>query len=572
MIRSSDTAAHAPTRQVTAQRYQAAVSPTAPQVSGLEKLAEFGMGVAKVKHQIDEEVFQADLTMAADKYSTTIKAIDPAAFVKDPEGAMKSAGIDEMYALVSEAPIGMQRVLRKKIDVMAAGTKASMTAAHTTRETARAAVYNTSKELRDTGNVTQEHWDMVMTLDKDTQHNTVEAMAQIAITEGHLELFNRMASDSRLSPELHANVEVWKRQAEGIADAKTREQEAAKRRQAIEATKVHKEHLKTLSNQAVMEMLSKGTPLDVVLSLAPINSNVKRDEVEWAVRSNPALHRTVAASSVLNTDKYLMSSMFANPLSPDGKTPSSSFGTAAATLKMYLDVRGNVESLEGVGLTSNQRQAVQAAQTLTSRTGGYFSVNLYRALIATPHPMPVDYSAEKKRDVAVMKDLSRSQQIKYQQEKAALIRYGLPPEEAAVKATEYVKADAHDVGGITITGITGVRNILSETIGVHVEDTILDEVINTTIDKHLGAASVSYFGTNQDLSKWTQYGDNGGTVLFQHKEALGLLIAVTPDMFKKTAREFKQKDVTYGKPEDLRRVDHPDRYHTVGAGYPIRSY
>ncbi|MDH1220969.1 hypothetical protein [Aeromonas caviae] len=447
-----------------------------------------------------------------------------------------------------------------------------MTAAHDTREKVRAAVYNTSNELRATGDVSPEHWESVMALKGEAQQHAIASMAQIAITEGRMELFDRMAQDQRLAPELQDNVEVWKRQAQSMIDAKKREEEAAARRRAIEANKAHNEALKAQRQMAVLGMLSQGTPMEVVMSLAPINDGVKRDEVEWAVRSNPALHRTVAATSVLNTDKYLMEAMFANPVSPDGKTPSQTFQAAANTLQMYLDVRGGVDALEGVGLTKTQRQAVQAALMLSRKSGEDFAGSLYRSLTtATPYMLPVNSADERKRDSEVMAGLNMTQREAYKREKEGLMHFGLSPAEASEKAAEYVTADTHDANGVTVTGITGVRNMLGETLGVHIEDKVLNEVINTTIDKTLANASSAYFGSNQPLDKWHQFTDMDGTLIFQHKDNFGLMVQVTPDMFKKTASEFKQQDVTYGKDEPSRRTEHADQYERVGAGYPVRK-
>ena len=84
-------------------------------------------------------------------------------------------------------------------------------------------------------------------------------------------------------------------------------------------------------------------------------------------------------------------------------------------------------------------------------------------------------------------------------------------------------------------------------------------------------ASNAYFGTNQTLDKWHQFTDLDGSLIFQHKDNFGLMVKVTPDMFKKTASEFKQKDVTYGKDEPTRRAEHTDQYERVGAGYPVRK-
>ncbi len=571
-IRQSGFGSLEPTRQVTAQRYQASVAPAPRQLSGLEKLAEFGMQSLQYKHQIDQEVLQADLSIAVEKYEDAIKGMDPSDFAKDPEGALKAAGIDDLYGLIEKAPIGRQSEIRKKIDYLRDKTTTSMTAAHDTREKVRAAVYNTSNELRTSGDVSPEHWESVMALKGEAQQHAIASMAQIAITEGRMELFDRMAQDQRLSPELHDNVEVWKRQAQSMIDAKKREEEAAARRRAIEANKAHKAALKAQNQMAVLGMLSRGTPMEVVMSLAPINDGVKRDEVEWAVRSNPALHRTVAATSVLNTDKHLMASMFANPLSPDGKTPSPTFQAAANTLQMYMDVRGGVDSLEGVGLTQKQRQAVVAAMSLSRKSGEDFASSLYRSLTtAAPYKMPVNSAEDSKRDAEVKKRLNLSQRGAYQREKEALMHFGLSPEEASEKAAEYVTADTYDAGGVTVTGIKGIRNMLGETLGVHVEDNVLDEVINATIDKTLGAASHAYFGTNQPLDKWQQFTDMDGTVIFQHKDRFDLMMQITPEMFKKTASEFKQKDVTYGKDEPTRRADHAEMYEQVGAGYPVRK-
>lgn len=571
-IRQSGFGSLEPTRQVTAQRYQASVAPAPRQLSGLEKLAEFGMQSLQYKRQIDQEVLQADLSIAVEKYEDAIKGMDPSDFAKDPEGALKAAGIDDLYGLIEKAPIGRQSEIRKKIDYLRDKTTTSMTAAHDTREKVRAAVYNTSNELRSTGDVSPEHWESVMALKGEAQQHAIASMAQIAITEGRMELFDRMAQDQRLSPELHDNLEVWKRQAQAMIDAKKREEEAAARRRAIEAQKAHKAALKAQNQMAVLGMLSRGTPMEVVMSLAPINDGVKRDEVEWAVRSNPALHRTVAATSVLNTDKHLMVSMFANPLSSDGKTPSPTFQAAANTLQMYMDVRGGVDSLEGVGLTQKQRQAVVAAMSLSRKSGEDFASSLYRSLTtATPYKMPVNSAEDSKRDAEVKKSLNLSQRGAYQREKEALMYFGLSPEEASEKAAEYVTADTYDAGGVTVTGVKGIRNMLGETLGVHVEDNVLDEVINATIDKTLGAASHAYFGTNQPLDKWQQFTDMDGTVIFQHKDRFDLMMQITPEMFKKTASEFKQKDVTYGKDEPTRRADHAEMYEQVGAGYPVRK-
>lgn len=571
-IRQSGFGSLEPTRQVTAQRYQASVAPAPRQLSGLEKLAEFGMQTLQYKRQIDQEVLQADLSIAVEKYEDAIKGMDPSDFAKDPEGALKAAGIDDLYGLIEKAPIGRQSEIRKKIDYLRDKTTTSMTAAHDTREKVRAAVYNTSNELRSTGDVSPEHWESVMALKGEAQQHAIASMAQIAITEGRMELFDRMAQDQRLSLELHDNLEVWKRQAQAMIDAKKREEEAAARRRAIEAQKAHKAALKAQNQMAVLGMLSRGTPMEVVMSLAPINDGVKRDEVEWAVRSNPALHRTVAATSVLNTDKHLMASMFANPLSPDGKTPSPTFQAAANTLQMYMDVRGGVDSLEGVGLTQKQRQAVVAAMSLSRKSGEEFASSLYRSLTtAAPYMLPVNSAEDMKRDAEVKKHLNLSQRGAYQREKEALMHFGLSPEEASEKAAEYVTVDTYDAGGVTVTGVKGIRNMLGETLGVHVEDNVLDEVINATIDKTLGAASHAYFGANQPLDKWQQFTDMDGTVIFQHKDRFDLMMQITPEMFKKTASEFKLKDVAYGKDESTRRTDHAEMYEQVGAGYPVRK-
>lgn len=571
-IRQSGFGSLEPTRQITAQRYKASVVPAPRQLSGLEKLAEFGMQFLQYKHQIDQEVLQADLSIAVEKYEDAIKGMDPSDFAKDPEAALKAAGINDLYGLIEKAPIGRQSEIRKKIDYLRDKTTTSMTAAHDTREKVRAAVYNTSNELRTSGDVSPEHWESVMALKGDAQQHAIASMAQIAITEGRMELFDRMAQDQRLAPELHDNVEVWKRQAQSMIDAKKREEEAAARRRAIEANKAHKEALKAQRQMAVLGMLSQGTPMEVVMSLAPINDGVKRDEVEWAVRSNPALHRTVAATSVLNTDKHLMAAMFANPVSPDGKTPSPTFQAAANTLQMYLDVRGGVDALEGVGLTKTQRQAVQAALMLSRKSGEDFAGSLYRSLTtATPYMLPVNSADERKRDSEVIAGFNMTQRDAYKREKESLMHFGLSPAEASEKAAEYVTADAHNANGVTITGITGVRNMLGETLGVHIEDKVLNEVINTTIDKTLTNASNAYFGSNQPLDKWHQFTDMDGTLIFQHKDHFGLMVQVTPDMFKKTASEFKQQDVAYGKDEPSRRTEHADQYERVGAGYPVRK-
>lgn len=104
------------------------------------------------KRQIDQEVLQADLSIAVEKYEDAIKGMDPSDFAKDPEGALKAAGIDDLYGLrIEKAPIGRQSEIRKKIDYLRDKTTTSMTAAHDTREKVRAAVYNTSNELRSTG-------------------------------------------------------------------------------------------------------------------------------------------------------------------------------------------------------------------------------------------------------------------------------------------------------------------------------------------------------------------------------------------------------------------------------------
>lgn len=87
----------------------------------------------KYKHQIDQEVLQADLSIAVEKYEDAIKGMDPSDFAKDPEGSLKAAGIDDLYGLI-ESPIGRQSEIRKKIDYLRDKTTASMTAAHDTRE------------------------------------------------------------------------------------------------------------------------------------------------------------------------------------------------------------------------------------------------------------------------------------------------------------------------------------------------------------------------------------------------------------------------------------------------------
>jgi len=73
MIRSSGINPHQPTREVTAQRYQAAVTPAPQKVSGVEKLLDFGMSFAKQKHQWNAEVMEAEVSMASEDYNNAIK-------------------------------------------------------------------------------------------------------------------------------------------------------------------------------------------------------------------------------------------------------------------------------------------------------------------------------------------------------------------------------------------------------------------------------------------------------------------------------------------------------------------
>lgn len=95
-----------------------------------------------------------------------------------------------------------------------------------------------------------------------------------------------------------------------------------------------------------------------------------------------------------------------------------------------------------------------------------FASSLYRSLTtATPYKMPVNSAEDSKRDAEVKKSLNLSQRGAYQREKEALMYFGLSPEEASEKAAEYVTADTYDAGGVTVTGVKGIRNMLGDSRG-----------------------------------------------------------------------------------------------------------
>lgn len=571
MIRSSEFGSLEPTRQVTAQRYQASVTPGPQEKTGLEKLADFGMGVLKYKHQVDQEVLQADLSMATEKYEDAIKSMDPEDFAKDPDAALKAAGIEDMYALLDKAPPGRQAELRKKIDYLRDSTTTSMTTAANQKAKLRATVYNTSNELRTTGDVSEDHWSMVMSLPKEAQKHAIASLAQIAITEGHVALFDRMYQDKRLSPDLHDNVESWKRQATDRIESKKREAEMEARRRAKEAEKANKAALKVQAQNAAIGMLASGFPIDYVMALPHINSGVKRDELEGFIMSNPALHQQVAVHSVLNADKAMFKAGLANPLAPDGKSPAPHFIYAMNTLHGYKKARGGWDGLEGIGVTEKQRQMLEAAE-LTRSPDEDFTSSMFRVMTTAPkHTAPVDTKEIRERDRAAMEGLNLSQQDQYWREVQALTLYGVPHERASEKALEKVTADTFDAGGVTVTGASQIKNTLGEALGVEADDRVMGEVINTTIDKTLANASSAYFGTNQPLSNWQQFTSLDGTLIFRHIDRPALMVPVTTDQFKRTASEFKQKDVTYGKDEPTRRTEHREMYRSVGAGYPVRT-
>ncbi|MND60162.1 hypothetical protein D3C80_513840 [compost metagenome] len=566
MIRSSAINPHQPTREVTAQRYQAAVTPAPQKVSGVEKLLDFGMNFAKQKHQWNAEVMEAEVSMASEDYNNAIKTMQPAEFVKDPDAAMKSAGIDKLYEQIDKAPPGTQKLLRMQIDRMRDKTTASMTAAYNTQETVKAAVYNTSAELRQTGTLSDKNWDQVIALPADQQVHALGSVAQIAISEGHTAIFDKALNDPRINPELHDNILNWQRQAVDRQAKKTKEAAVEARRAQKEQADTFKAQQEGIQLQGALGSVAAGMPIGYVAQ----SYGLSQSKIEKAVAANPALHQKFLSVGSLSGDRALMETGLAHPVGPDGVTPSPAFKQSAHLIQQVVNARGGDYSrLEGE-LSQDMVRRLQRADLANIKAGGQnFTQALFTELTTTPNGGKyTDDAPARKALAAAGEGLTTAQQSALANEYDAHRSRGVSTAQALELAQETVTKGSSDFGGVTISDTNALKNNIGRTLGTEPTDASVKTVAMATVDRYLAAASQAYFGTNQPLPQWQQLGGMNGALTFRHVSGQPF-ITIPTDAFAKVAEEYQQNDAAFGMAPEQARVTNPEQFHMVGAGYPV---
>lgn len=566
MIRSSEFGSRQPTREVTAQRYQAAVTPAPQKVSGVEKLLDFGMSFAKQKHQWNKEVMEAEVSMASEDYTNAIKNMQPAEFVKDPDAAMKSAGIDKLYEQIDKAPPGTQKLLRMQIDRMKEKTTTSMQAAYTTQETVKAAVYNTSAELRQTGTLSDKNWDQVIALPADQQVHALGSVAQIAISEGHTAIFDKALNDPRINPELHDNILNWQRQAVDRQEQKAKEAAVEARRVQKEQADAFKAQQEGIQLTSALGSVGAGMPISYVAQ----RYGLSQSKIEKAVAANPSLHQKLLSTGSLSGDRALMETGLAHPVSPDGVTPSPAFKQSAHLIQQIVNARGGDYSrLEGE-LPQDMVRRLQRADLANTKAGGKdFTKALFTELTTAPNGGKyTDDAPARKALVAAGEGLNMAQQSALANEYDAHRARGVPTTQALELAQETVTKGSTDFGGVVISDTNALKNNIGRTLGTEPTDASVHTVAMKTVDRYLATASQAYFGTNQPLPQWQQLGGTNGALTFRHVSGQPF-ITIPADAFAKVAKEYQQNDATFGMDPALARVTHPEALRSVGAGYPV---
>jgi len=229
-------------------------------------------------------------------------------------------------------------------------TTASMTAAYNTQETVKAAVYNTSTELRQTGTLTDKNWEQVIALPADQQVHALGSVAQIAISEG----------------ELHDNILNWQRQAVDRQAKKTKEAAVEARRAQKEQADAFKAQQEGIQLQGALGSVAAGMPIGYVAQ----SYGLSQSKIEKAVAANPALHQKLLSVGSLSGDRALMETGLAHPVGPDGVTPSPAFKQSAHLIQQVVNARGGDYSrLEGE-LSQDMVRRLQRADLANIKAGG----------------------------------------------------------------------------------------------------------------------------------------------------------------------------------------------------------
>lgn len=568
MIRSSEFGSRQPTREVTAQRYQAAVTPAPQKVSGVEKLLDFGMKAAQTKFQWDQEVLQADMTAASEKTTAAIKAMKPADYVKDPEAAWKVAGGDSMYALIDSAPPGAQKMLRKQIDTMKAKAENSMQLTYAASEKVRATVYNTSHHLREQGTITPEMWGNVVGLDSDGQKAAVNAMNQQAITDGNMQYFKDAKARTDLDPEIHDDILRAERQAQNAIDEKARLAAAEQRRKIKEQKEAKKESEQNTANALALQLVEGGAAPQYAIAVTGAKSSV----INKAIATNEQLATRVRRGSVLGHEKAQVDAGLQTPSNPDG-TMSKTFAMGADLMGKYITANnGDVYSLQGSLLSEHDTMLAAMSQAEADETGEAFAQVLYRNKLTVPDASKIaGVTKDQKAEIQeITSNMTISQKENFTREFNATIAQGFGYDRTLKHVQESIqRGTVTTEDGYVISGLTTITNKLKTSLGVDsADDDFAQKVVVNTVDKTLAQASTAQ-GKVANRGDWIQQSAYDGTLYFRHIDG-GALVAIGTDSFNKYASEMQKADVTTGMSEAEARVAHPEQFQNVG-NYSIRK-
>ncbi|WP_421276155.1 hypothetical protein [Aeromonas veronii] len=555
MIRQSETVAPEQT-QVTAQQYQAAVTPRVEAQSGLSKLIEFGQQAYHTKWVHDQEVLQADMHIATEKFEDAVKKIPMEEFVKDPDAHLKSAGIDELYKYVDQAPLGNQELMRKQIDYLRDSTKTAIQQTYAVKEHARATVFNVTQEVQSGGTISPEHWAQVNALPKESQTQAISSMAQVAITSGNLALFEQMKKDANLDPSLRPKIEQWERQTQTRIHNMQREQEQDARRARKDAEKAHKESLKTMANNAAIQLIANGYPIDyAVKQFDGTNSH----KVEAAIRSNPNLYFAAAKSSVLSGDRALVGSLFNTTLTTDGVNFTPAAKTALKTLEMYDASRGgDTKALEGSLLTEDQAILVDTAKLTKVPDEPLDQAILKQIKFKTSYRPNPDKKKIASYDEDALDSLEGNNQMfdQYKRYQQAYLRNGATEEIASEKALERAKTDTMKAGDFIIGGKSTINSIYKERLGAYYDEDQVSTYAQRAIENVINHASKQYYGKATPMSEWSVVAQEGGNLFVKSLGHENIILPITEDDFRNAAKKESKRIQGYS----------PKKWHVLGDG------
>lgn len=586
MIRSSEINGRQPTREVTAQRYQAAVQPAPLQVSGVEKLLDFGMKAAQTKFQWDKEEFQAKMTLTNDKVEKNIKAMKPADYAKDPEAAWKAAGGEDYDAILADAPPGTQKVMRPQIDAMKAQTEASMKAADKAQVHMQAVVVNTKNYLDKNGTLTPEMMGNISNLSEENQTIAWNAAAQTARTNRSLKMFDDAIADPRTQPKDVDMLIRVRRETEKdiIAEQRYQQRMARQRQKDLQQAQKDAEEAGSLNSAANAVLNNNEHP-----ERAALYYGVPLSKIMKKVYNTPGgMNKVLATGYVPPQMTSSMKDGLKNLRAADGSIPTSYIQASNDELTLIMHNDGNVNALNGGHLDDNS--TVIAAMTYDAfireqqkpnpkdrRSYAEIRNSIDRTVPSSATAKPANSAQRDEVDEATSV-LNSSQKDQFMNIYGGVKMREGSHEQAIEIALKTVQEGTQTTGqGYVINDVHVLRNKLTKQFGHLVDD---EDGVNKIINNGVDAAIITYAQAlmkndptkqiSTDPAMWKQFGSADGELYFTYLgEPLDPLV-VGEKAIKLTAGHLEKNDPTIGQTREVGRGENSEAFDW-STGYPIQK-